>query len=131
MPEDKSRPPGSTLLLDQAFARNPFSEFVLDIRARHRKTQQLSIGQIEALERVVSGMSQNDAARAQKKADRIVDDWLAGYRLTRKDIEELAESRKRSKPPEAVGRFANIIRVDQEEPASSLEELRARRRSRP
>ena len=127
---DKTVPPGSTALVERAFARQPFSQFVRDVRDRHTRTQRLSPAQVEALERVVSGTSARDTSKMRREVELGITDWLASLRLTRKDVEQLAEMRRQQNPPPAASRFANIVVGDAVAPASSLEELRRRKTER-
>ena len=129
MPPDRTRPPGSTELVELAFEAQPYSQFVRDVRKRHSKTQHLSQGQVEALERVI-GARPRDTNRQARIVEMGIDDWLDSMRLTRKDVELLAETRKRESREPGAGRFANIVPVNSVGVAGSIAELRRMKKER-
>jgi hypothetical protein len=130
MPIDQTCPPGSTELVERAFQVQPYSQFVRDVRKRHQRNQRLSQGQVEALRSVITGVRRSDTNRQSRIVEMGIDDWLATLRLTRKDVEQLAEMRKRENPEPGAGRFANIVPVGSVGIADSIEELRRRKRDR-
>jgi hypothetical protein len=130
MPVDQTCPPGSTELVERAFRAQPYSQFVRDVRKRHQRNQRLSQGQVDALVSVVTGVRRSDTNRQARIVELGIDDWLASLRLTRKDVEKLAEMRKRENPEPGGDRFANIVPVGSVGIASSIEELRRRKRER-
>lgn len=127
---DRTRPPGSTELLERALRAMPLSHFIRDVCRRHARTSRLTHAQVEAIERTLGGVRAHDTNKQTELLRSAIDDWLATMRLTRKDVEELAEARKRTSAPAGSNRFANIIPVESVGMAGSIEELRRRRAAR-